>query len=195
MDDTVFTELDLIMRFIKTVKDKKTNVVKIHILVTDSDGLSKMMVNVNEVPCLPPWPKPRLFTCPGVKQVKWCPSPTQPHYLILGNPEAVVLIVQKRLLKKANKMLQQILLQIDSNEETLNWRSLITPQPPPVMPPSPLALLSSLQHEYMEPNSTQSEASMSAVSPMVIFSQPVHGTRSIATPQPITDTEQQAVLI
>jgi hypothetical protein len=65
------------------------------------------------------------------------------------------------------------------------------------MPPSPLALLSSLQNEYMEPNSTQSEASMSAVSPLVIFSQPVHGTRSIATPttssQPITDNEQQAV--
>jgi hypothetical protein len=101
------------------------------------------------------------------------------------------------MLKKANAMLTQILFQLDSNEETLNWRSLITPQPLPVMLPPPLAFLSSLNNEYMEPNSTQSEASMSAVSPLVIFSQPVHGTRSIATPtthsQPITDTEQQAV--
>jgi hypothetical protein len=197
MDDTAFLELDLIMRFLKTVKDKKANIVKIHTLGTDSDGLTKMMVNVSEVPCLPPWPKPRLFVCPGVKQVKWCPSQTQPHYLILGNPEAVILAIQKRLLQKANKRLQQILMQLNNNEETLNWRSLITPQPLPVMPPSPLAFLSSLSNEYMKPNSTQPEASMSAVSPMVIFSEPVHGTQSIATPitnsQPSTDNEQQAV--
>jgi hypothetical protein len=144
MDDTAFTELELIMRFIKTVKDKKANILKIHIFGTDSDGLSKMMVNVNDVPCLPPWPKPRIFVCPGVKQVKWCPSQTQPHYLILGNPEAVILSVQKRLLKKANNMLQQILLQLDNNAENLNWKSLVTPQPPPTMPHSPLALLLSL---------------------------------------------------
>jgi hypothetical protein len=197
MDDTAFTELDLIMRFKKTVKDKKTNIVKIHILGTDSDGLSKIMVNVNEVPCLPSWPKPRLFVCPGVKQVKYCPSQTQPHYLILGNPEAVVLTVQKRLLKKANKMLQQILLQLDSKALDLHWRSLIVQQPSPVMPQSPLALLSSLHSDYMEPKSAQSEASMSAVSPLVIFTQPVHCTRYIATPttssQPITVTDQQAV--
>jgi hypothetical protein len=197
MDDTAFTELDLIMRFIKTVKDKKANILKIHILGTDSDGLSKIMVNVNEVPCLSPWPKPRLFVCPGVKRVKWCPSQTQPHYLILGNPEAVILTVQKGLLKKASKMLQQILLQLENNAENLNWKSLVTPPPPPTMPHSPLALLSSLQSDYMEPQSGQSEASMSAVSPLAIFTQPVHGMRNIATPttisQPITEHKQQAV--
>jgi hypothetical protein len=94
-------------------------------------------------------------------------------------------------------MLQQILFQLDGNAENLNWKSLVTPQPSPVMPHSPLALLSSLQSDYMEPKSMQSEASMSAVSPLAIFTQPVHGTQNIATPttisQPITDNEQQAV--
>jgi hypothetical protein len=198
MDDTAFIELDLIMRFLKTVKDKKINVVKIHTLGTDSDGLTKMMINVNEVPCLPPWPKPRLFQCPGVKQVKWCPSPTQPHYLILGNPEAVTLVIQKRLLQKANKMLQQILLQLDNNEETLNWKSLITPSPPSVMPPSPLPFYSTMSTEYSDTTSTTSDASMVAVSPMTVFSQPVHGTRNSTTPtnalQPITDTTSQVVV-
>jgi hypothetical protein len=198
MDDTAFIELDLIMRFIKTVKDKKTNLVKIHTLGTDSDGLTKMMINVNEVPCLPPWPNPRLFQCPGVKQVKWCPSPTQPHYLILGNPEAVIVVIQKRLLKKANKMLQQILLQLDNTEETLNWRSLVTPSPPSIMPPSPLPFYSAMSTEYIDPASTTSDASMVAVSPVAIFSQPVHGMRNSATPTPttqaITDTGSQAVV-
>jgi hypothetical protein len=49
----------------------------------------------------------------------------------------------------------------------------------------------------MEPKSAQSEASMSAVSPLAIFNQPVHGSRNIATPttisHPITEHEQQAV--
>jgi hypothetical protein len=101
-------------------------------------------------------------------------------------------------LKKANKMLQQILLQLDNNEETLNWRSLITPPPPSVMPPSPLPFYSSMSTEYIDPASTTSDASMIAVSPMAVFSQPIHGTRNIATPtttsQPITDTATQAVV-
>jgi hypothetical protein len=135
---------------------------KIHILGTDSDGLSKMMVNVSDVPCLPPWPKPRIFVCPGVKQVKWCPFQIQPHYLILGNPDAVILSVQQRLLKKANKMLKDILLQLDTNAEKLNWKALVASQQMMTMPHSPLALLSSLQSEYMDPKSALSEASMSA---------------------------------
>jgi hypothetical protein len=65
------------------------------------------------------------------------------------------------------------------------------------MPPSPLAFLYSLRNEYMEPDSVKSEVSMSAVSPLAVFTQPVHGTRNIATPttssQPITDNDSQAV--
>jgi hypothetical protein len=65
------------------------------------------------------------------------------------------------------------------------------------MPPSPLPLYTSMSTEYIDPASTTSDTSMSAVSPMAIFSQPVHGTRNIATPtsssQPITDTTTQAV--
>jgi hypothetical protein len=52
--------------------------------------------------------------------------------------------------------------------------------------------------EYIDPTSSTSDASMSAVSPMAVFPQPVHGTRNIATPtttsQPNTDTITQAVI-
>jgi hypothetical protein len=52
--------------------------------------------------------------------------------------------------------------------------------------------------EYIDTASTTSDASMVAVSPMTVFSQPVHGTRNIATPtntsQPITDTTSQVVV-
>jgi hypothetical protein len=107
-------------------------------------------------------------------------------------------VIQKRLLKKANKMLQQILLQLDNKEETLNWKSLVAPSPPSVMPPSPLPFYSAMSTEYIDPASATSDASMVAVSPVAIFSQPVHGTRNSATPttttQAITDTGSQAVI-
>jgi hypothetical protein len=91
MDDTSLTELELILRFIKTVKDRKSDIVKIRVLGTDAQGLYKMTLSAAEDPCVPRWPKPRMFVCPGVKQVKWCPTPAQPHYFIFGDPEAVVL--------------------------------------------------------------------------------------------------------
>jgi hypothetical protein len=69
MDEKSLTELELISRFIKTVKDKKSEIVKIKILGTDAHGLSKMIISASEVPCLPSWPKPRRFACPGVKLV------------------------------------------------------------------------------------------------------------------------------
>jgi hypothetical protein len=151
MDDTCLTELELISRFIKSVKDKKSEIIKLKLLGTDAQGLSKIIISASDVPCLPRWPKPRMFACPGVKSVKWCPTPSPPHYFIVGDPDAVILVIQQRLLRKASKMLKNILLQFHQHAQTLDWKFAYTRRRPNTSPESPLSLGLSSQHEFVEP--------------------------------------------
>jgi hypothetical protein len=152
MDDTCLTELELISRFVKTVKDKKAEIGKIKILGTDAHGLSKMIISASEVPCLPRWPKARMFACPGVKSFKWCPTPSPPHYFIVGDPDAVIFVIQQRLLRKAAKLMKNIHSQFHQHAETLNWKFAPSRKRMNTSPESPLSLGIPLHHEFIEPS-------------------------------------------
>jgi hypothetical protein len=114
--------------------------------------LARIAVNTEDIPCLPPRPKPRMFLCPGVKQVQWCPKPT-PHYFIVGNPAAVTLVTKHRLIKKAFRNLGYVLAQIEVRGALYNWRQCATtsrPRQPTTTSMSNTVSLA-LHHEYVEP--------------------------------------------
>jgi hypothetical protein len=111
MDENTFMELDLAIRYLQSVSQHKDSLLKINILSQSESGLARMTVNADDIPCLPPRPKPKIFYCPGVKQVTWCPTPT-PHYFIIGHPSAVVLVTKQQILRKAFRAIGYIISQM-----------------------------------------------------------------------------------
>jgi hypothetical protein len=99
-----------------------------------------------------------MFACPGVKSVKWCSTPSPPHYFIVGDPDAVILVIQQRLLRKAAKMMKNILSQFNQHAETLNWKFAPSRKRMNTSPESPLSLGIPLQHDYIEPLSARPDA-------------------------------------
>jgi hypothetical protein len=120
MDENTFMELDLAVWYLQLVNQHHDSLLKINILQQDDNGLARMTVNADDIPGLPLRPKPRIFDCPGVKQVTWCPTPT-PHYFIVGYPSAVVLVTKQRILKKAYRAIGYIISQMETRGSLLNW--------------------------------------------------------------------------
>jgi hypothetical protein len=158
MDTNSFMELELIIRYLQSVNQHRDSILKINILQHDDNGLARMVVNADDIPCPPPRPKPRIFQCPGVKQVTWCPTP-QPHYFIIGHPSAVILVAKHCILRKANRALGFILEQMDSRGSMLNWSHQCPPLVPrrsiSTTPVQPQAGSMSIQHAYVEPISSR----------------------------------------
>jgi hypothetical protein len=129
MDDNTVMELDLAVKYIQSVLQNKDSLIKMNILNQGENGLARIVINTDDIPCLPPRPKPRMFLCPGVKQVQWCPKPT-PHYFIIGNPSAVTLVTKHRLIKKAFRNLGYVLAQMEARGALHNWRQFATTSRP-----------------------------------------------------------------
>jgi hypothetical protein len=154
MDENTFMELDLAVRYLQLVNQHRDSLLKINILRQEDNGLARMIVNADDIPCLPPRPKPRIFHCPGFKQVTWCPTPT-PHYFIVGYPSAVVLVMKQCILKKAYRAIGYIISQMETRGSLLNWRHQRPPLPArrsvSTSPVQSQAVTLSMQHAYVDP--------------------------------------------
>jgi hypothetical protein len=71
MDNNSFMELELTLRYLQEVNRHRDSILRMNILRQDENGLARIIVYEADIPCPPPRPKPRIFQCPGVKQVAW----------------------------------------------------------------------------------------------------------------------------
>jgi hypothetical protein len=158
MDTNSFMELELTIRYLQEVNRHRDSILRMNILRQDDNGLARIIVNEADIPCPPPRPKPRIFQCPGIKQVTWIQTP-QPHYLIIGHPTALILVTKQRILRKAYKNLGYILEQMDAKAALQNWRHQRPPLIPwrsiSVSPEPPQAVTISRQHTYVDPISSR----------------------------------------
>jgi hypothetical protein len=148
----------LTLKYLQEVNSHRDSILRMNILRQDETGLARIVVYEVDIPCPPPRPKPRIFQCPGVKQVTWIQTP-QPHYLIIGHPSAVILAAKQRVLRKAYRNLGHILEQMDARAALHNWR---LPRPPMVprrsisiSPNPPQAVTMARQQSYVDPISTR----------------------------------------
>jgi hypothetical protein len=62
MDENTFIELDLAIRYLQSVSRHKDSLLKINILGQNDNGLARMTVNADDIPCLILDPSPESST-------------------------------------------------------------------------------------------------------------------------------------
>jgi hypothetical protein len=54
-----------------------------------------------------------MFVHPEITSIKWCPTAPEPKYILCGNPQAVYLMIRRRLLTQLQYVLNRMINQLD----------------------------------------------------------------------------------
>jgi hypothetical protein len=66
-----------------------------------------------DIPWGPTHAQPEMFNHPQIKVIQWFPQAAEPRYELIGNPQAVYLMVRRRLFIKLQRILNRIVQQLD----------------------------------------------------------------------------------
>jgi hypothetical protein len=66
-----------------------------------------------DIPWGPTHALPNIFLHPQIKEIKWLPQESEPRYELLGNPQAVYLMVRRRLYNQLQYIINRVVQQLD----------------------------------------------------------------------------------
>ena len=121
MDTTLITQLEIVRKLTNTLLQKQNNLIDFEIIERDFSGLLVIKILERNVPFPPRWPNPAIFYSPGIRKVTWHAQENPPYYLISGTVEAVLQVTRLRLIRKTQKVIEQLVNHIVSQDNDMRW--------------------------------------------------------------------------
>jgi hypothetical protein len=105
-------DLTLCKSIIETLNLPNEQLVNLTIRSTDNfDHLISILHK--DIPWGPDQALPNMFCHPQIKEIKWLPLAPEPRYDLLGNPQAVYLMIRRRLYTQLQYIINRVVQQLD----------------------------------------------------------------------------------
>jgi hypothetical protein len=166
---------------LETLNLSNEQLVDLHITPTTNSQYVMSLLH-KDIPWGPTHPSPNMFVHPEITTITWCPLAPEPKYILSGNPQAVYLMIRKRLLGHLkhviNRMIDQsnfLFVPATTVPSTITTpllagfpiaaRNSATVLPPdPLVVPPPVEHLSDTDHDTGIPTSPISSDTSSSTS-------------------------------
>jgi hypothetical protein len=112
MESTFSYDLNLCKNILETLNLPNDQLLQLNVCPT-SDFDNLITVLHKDIPWGPNHAKPSMFSHPQIKAIQWFPFAPEPKYELIGNPQAVYLMIRCRLFTKLQHILNRIIQQID----------------------------------------------------------------------------------
>jgi hypothetical protein len=111
--ESIFShDLNLCKNILETLNLPNDQLIPITVCATqDFDNI--ITVYHKDIPWGPTHAQPAMFNHPQIRVIQWFPQAAEPRYELIGNPQAVYLVVRRRLFIKLQHILNRIIQQIE----------------------------------------------------------------------------------
>jgi hypothetical protein len=181
MEHIFSSDLNICKNILETLNLPNEQLVDLHIKPTTNSQYVMSLLH-KDIPWGPTYPLPNMFVHPDIISIQWCPLAPDPKYILCGNPQAVYLMVRKRLLVHLNHVINRLINQLNflfvpaTTIPTTITTPLLAgfpiaatnfgtaPPPGPLVVPPPVEQLSDVDHDTGISNSSVSSDVSSSTS-------------------------------
>jgi hypothetical protein len=112
MANVFSSDLNICKNILETLNLPNDQLVQLDIRPTDTSEYVMTLLH-KDIPWGPTHAMPNMFVHSEITTIKWCPLAPEPKYVLCGNPQAVYLMIRRRLLTQLQHVLNRMLQQLD----------------------------------------------------------------------------------
>jgi hypothetical protein len=105
-------DLKICKNILETLNLPNEQLVQLDIRPTNTSEHVMVLLH-KDIPWGPTHAMPNMFIHSEITTIKWCPLAPEPKYVLCGNPQAVYLMIRRRLLTQLQHVLNRMLHQLD----------------------------------------------------------------------------------
>jgi hypothetical protein len=112
MADIFSSDLNICKNILETLNLPNEQLVELDIRPTNTSEYVMSLLH-KDIPWGPTHAMPNMFIHSEITTIKWCPLAPEPKYILCGNPQAVYLMIRRRLLTQLQHVLNRMINQLD----------------------------------------------------------------------------------
>jgi hypothetical protein len=105
-------DLNICKNILETLNLPNEQLVQLDIKPTNTSEHVMVLLH-KDIPWGPTHAMPNMFVHSEITTIKWCPLAPEPKYVLCGNPQAVYLMIRRRLLTQLQHVINRMLQQLD----------------------------------------------------------------------------------
>jgi hypothetical protein len=105
-------DLKVCKNILETLNLPNEQLVQLDIRSTNTSEHVMVLLH-KDIPWGPTHAMPNMFVHSEITTIKWCPLAPEPKYVLCGNPQAVYLMIRRRLLTQLQHVINRMLQQLD----------------------------------------------------------------------------------
>jgi hypothetical protein len=106
------SDLNVCKNILETLNLPNEQLVELDIKPTNTSEYVMSLLH-KDIPWGPTHAMPNMFVHSEITTIKWCPLAPEPKYILCGNPQAVYLMIRRRLLTQLQHVLNRMINQLD----------------------------------------------------------------------------------